>query len=272
LTFPVRYPRPGVVLALVRRDYLLTRSYRLALILDLILGIVNLVIFFFISRTFDDRATAALQGAPSYFAFAAVGIALTVVLEAASSGLARRIREEQLTGTLEALLTQPLTAAEVAIGLAGFPFLFATFRAAFYILIAGLWLGVDLSEASWVGFGSVLVAAGFAFTGLGIVLGSLVLVLKRAEVLAGLLTFGLGLVSGAFFPISILPGWVQPIGRVLPTRFAFDGLREALFGGTDWGADAGWLLVFAVISIPLAVWTFAQALSYATRAGTLTQY
>lgn len=271
-TFPVRWPRGSVVLALVRRDYLLTRSYRLALVLDLFFGVVHLVIFYFISKTFQNSTTAELQGAPSYFAFAAVGIALTVVIEAASTGLARRIREEQLTSTLEVLVTQPLTEAELATGLAGFPFLFATVRAALYVLIAGLLLGVDLSNASWPGFVCVLFAAGLALSSLGVLLGALVLVLKRGEVLAGLFTFALGLVSGAFFPISVLPGWLQPLGKVVPTRFAFEGIRRALFGGSHWGSDAGWLVLFAVVSAPIGVWIFAKALDYAKRAGTLTQY
>jgi ABC-2 type transport system permease protein len=271
-TFPVRRPRGSVVLALVRRDYLLTASYRFSLVLDLFFGVVHLVIFYFISRTFQNATTAQLQGAPSYFAFAAVGIALTVVIEAASTGLAQKIREEQLTGTLEVLLGQPVTEAELATGLAGFPFLFATVRAALYIFIAGLFLDVDLSRTSWLGFVCVLFAAGMALSCLGVLLGALVLVLKRGEVLAGLFTFALGLVSGAFFPISVLPDWLQPIGKVVPTRFAFEGLRRALFGGAGWGGDVGWLLLFAVVSAPIGVWIFSKALDYAKRAGTLTQY
>ena len=111
-------PRVPVVAAVVRRDYHVARSYRLPFALDLLYGVINLVVFFFISRTFLGASTASLDGAPDYFAFAAVGVALTIVIGAATAGLAARIREEQLTGTLEALLTQPLTTMEIALGLA----------------------------------------------------------------------------------------------------------------------------------------------------------
>jgi len=265
-------PRAPVVAAVVRRDYHVARSYRLPFVLDLFNGVINLVVFFFISRTFGDSSTSELDGAPDYFAFAAVGIALTIVIGAASSGLAARIREEQLTGTLEALVAQPLTTTEISLGLAGFPFLFAIIRAAFYILVAAVLLGLDLGGTDWIGFATVLLVAGIALSVLGILFGAVVLVIKRGEVLAGMVTFGMGLVSGAFFPVSVLPGWLEPLGAVVPTRFAFDGLRAAIFRGEGWGGDALALLVFAAVGLPLAVYAFGQALAYARRAGSLGQY
>jgi len=129
--FPFSLPRLGVIAALVRRDYLVQRSYRLAFVLDLFYGIANLLVFYFISQTFTDVTTADLSGAPSYFAFASIGIAITIVLQAASGGLAHRIREEQLTGTLEALTAQPITVPELSFGLAAFRWLrFTPARAA----------------------------------------------------------------------------------------------------------------------------------------------
>jgi ABC-2 type transport system permease protein len=270
--YPFSLPRGRVMLALVRRDYQVTRSYRLAFVLDLVYGLINLVVYFFISRTFQQAPTADLNGAPSYFAFVAVGIAITVVIGAASTGLAARIREEQLTGTLEALVAQPLTTTEISLGLAGFPFLFAIVRAAFYILIAGAFLDLQLGHADWVGFVVVLLAAGVALSALGVLFGGLVLVVKRGEVLAGMIPFAMGLVSGAFFPVSVLPGWLEPIGRVVPTRFAFDGLRNAIFRGEDWGGDAAALALFALVALPLAIGVFARALAYGRKTGSLSQY
>ncbi|MEX0816032.1 MAG: ABC transporter permease [Gaiellales bacterium] len=257
--------------AVVRRDYHVARSYRLPFVLDLFYGVINLVVFFFISRTFGDTA-ADLDAAPDYFSFAAVGIALMIVLAAASTGLAARIREEQLTGTLEALVAQPLTTTEVALGLAGFPFLFAIVRAGFYILVAAAFMGLDISETDWIGFASVLLVAGVALSGLGVLFGALVLLVKRGEVLAGMVTTGMGLVSGAFFPVSVLPDWLEPLGAIMPTRFAFDGLRDAIFRGEGWGGDVLALTGFATLSLPLAIFVFHEALRHARRTGSLGQY
>ena len=79
-------------------------------------------------------------------------------------------------------------------------------------------------------------------------------------------------VSGAFFPVSVLPSWAQTIGEVMPTSFAFDGLREALFDGGGWGTSALVLVAMGVVGIPLATWVFAAALRHAKRKGTLAEY
>jgi ABC-2 type transport system permease protein len=274
-TFPssaVPFQRYAIA-AIVRRDYQLARSYRLAFALDLLLGFANLILYFFISRTFSGVGrTAGLHGAPSYFAFALVGIVLTVVITAASTSLAMRIREEQLTGTLEALVVQPLGSFELAVGLVGFPFLFAMVRALAYLAIAWAWLDVDFARADWSGVALVFFSAGLALTSLGIALGAIVLVIKRGDVLASLAVFALGLISGALFPISVLPGWLEPLAKIAPMRFAFDGLRSALYRGNGWGEDVVVLGLLGVLTLPLSIWIFDRSLRFAERKGSLAQY
>jgi ABC-2 type transport system permease protein len=261
------------IAAIVRRDYQLARSYRLAFALDLLLGFANLILYFFISRTFTGVGrTAGLHGAPNYFAFAVVGIVITVVMTAASTSLAMRIREEQLTGTLEALVVQPLSSFELAIGLVGFPFLFAMVRAVAYLGIAWAWLDVDLAQADWSGVTLVFLTAGLALTSLGIALGAIVLVVKKGDVLASLAVFALGLISGSLFPISVLPGWLEPLAKIAPMRFAFDGLRSALYRGSGWGEDVVVLALFGALTFPAAVWIFDRSLRFAERKGSLAQY
>ena len=207
-----------------------------------------------------------------YFAFALVGIAITNVIGAASTGLAYRIREEQFTGTLEAVLVQPVTFGEVSIGLAGYPFLFSMARAALYIVIGGTLLGVSFANAAWLGFCVMLFCSALAFGSLGIILGGIILVVKRGEALVGVAMYTLGILGGAFFPISALPSWLETIANLLPTHFAFHGLRSAIFLGRDWEPDALALLAFAAVGLPLASYLFRRAVDHTRRAGTLSQY
>jgi len=265
-------PKWRVVAAIIRRDYLITRSYRLPFFLDAFYGLLELAVYFFISRTFHGFEPASLEGAPSYFAFAAVGIAVAVVVAAAASGLASRLREEQLTGTLEALAAQPVTTTEMCLGLAGFPLLFAVVRAAIYLSVAAVWMDIDLSQTSWAGLLLVLLATGTSLSVLGVLSGALVLVLKRGEVLATMLLFGMTVLCGSVFPISALPDWLEPIGKILPLRFAFDGARAALFRGEGWGKDFLVLLVFSAAGLPLAISVFGRALRFGRKAGSLGQY
>jgi len=84
--------------------------------------------------------------------------------------------------------------------------------------------------------------------------------------------YTLGILGGAFFPISALPSWLEAIASVLPTHFAFQGLRSAIFLGEDWAMDALALLAFAAVAMPLASYFFRRAVDHTRRAGTLNQY
>jgi ABC-2 type transport system permease protein len=267
----VGLPRPRILGALARRDFLIARSYRATFTLDLFFGLMNLVIIYFISRTVSLR-DGPLEGAPTYFAFASIGIVLTVVMQSAATGVARRIREEQLTGTLEVLAVQPISSVELAAGLTGFPSAFGIVRAAFYLFIAGAFMNLDTSNTSFVGLALILVVTGVTLSAIGVFLGAIVLVLKQGEVLAALVTFGFGLLSGALFPRILLPEWVQPLGDLLPTRFALDGMRHALFEGANWQGDFVALAVTAVILVPASIAFFAYILRVVKRSGSLTQY
>ncbi|MFY9578444.1 MAG: ABC transporter permease [Gaiellaceae bacterium] len=263
--------RPDVVRAFAGRDFAIARSYRLPFILDAFFGVLQLAVYFFISRTLPE-AGAKLGGAPSYFAFAAVGLIVAVVVQAASEELAYQIRNQQLSGTLEVIVAQPLSVAELCSGLVAFPFVFALARAAVYLAIAAGWMKLDVANTSWVGLVAVFVVSAVALSAIGLLAGALVIVLKRGEALASMAVFAMTLLGGSVFPISALPGWLEPLGKILPLRFAYDGVRAALFRGEGWGVDVLVLLGFSVVMVPLAVWIFGRALRFAARQGSLGQY
>jgi ABC-2 type transport system permease protein len=258
--------------ALFIRDFLIARSYRMAVVLDLVLGLLNLLVYYFISRTFGNPDPSDLGGAPSYFAFAGVGIAMTTVINAASAAVSGRVRQEQLTGTLEATVTQPVASATLAAGMSGLPFLAAAVRAALYLVLAAVILDLNFPHADWGGAVAVLAISGIALSSLGILSAALVMVIKRGDVVVGLGVFALGLLGGSVFPVSVLPGWLEAIAQVVPTRFSFDGLRDALFEGTGWSGDALVLCLFAIGLLPPALWAFAAALRAAKRSGSIAEY
>lgn len=260
----------SAVLALIRRDYQERNTFRFAIALDLLFGVLNLVVFFYISRVLHHASRAELHGAHSYFAFAAVGIAFMIVTGAAASGLTRRVREEALTGTLEALWSQPIGAATLAFGLAGFPFLFAVVRAAGYIAIAELWLDLGASHASWAAVAAVLVVAGAMLVAMGIALAAVVVTVGQGAQLSQVVVFALGFLGGAYFPIAVLPGWLADLSYADPARYALDGLRDALFGGA-WAGRLGVLALFTAALLPLSLLMFRAALSVSVRRGLLTR-
>ena len=80
------------------------------------------------------------------------------------------------------------------------------------------------------------------------------------------------ILGGAVFPIAVLPDWLEWIGRVMPVRFAFDGVRAALFSGNGWGGDALALAAFGIVVAPLSLLAFALALDRAKEKGSLSEY
>ena len=272
LAAPPRPTRSRTVRAIVRRDYLVTRSYRLAFLFDAVTGVVFLATYFFISETFNGVPAEGMQGAPSYFAFAAVGAAIGAVIDTSATGIAARLREEQLTGTLEMLAVQPVTSFDLCLGLVGFPFVFGLFRAALYLIVAAVWANLSLTGISWPGVVIVFFLSAGALATFGITSGAFVLLFKRGAIFVGFGIYALTLLSGAVFPIETLPGWLEPFAKVMPLRFAFDGVRSALFEGDGWQWDALWLGVFGAVGIPLALVAFGRALHYTKRKAALGQY
>jgi ABC-2 type transport system permease protein len=85
--------------------------------------------------------------------------------------------------------------------------------------IDGLWL------AAFLGLGFVMLWAA------GMTLAAFVLNLSRSssflsEGLAGVVYF----LSGVLFPLAILPGWLETLGRMLPTTYWLEGVRRSLTG------------------------------------------
>ena len=260
---------PFAVLALVRRDLALRRIVKFSLALDLVFGVLNLIVFEFIGRVLRDPAPGSVARAGGYFSFASVGIAFFLVIQTATTGITRQIRDEEHSGTLEFVVAQPVGAGSLALGIAGFPFMFATVRAVAYLLLAGT-LGLQTSHANWAGVVAVLLAAAPAMTAIGIALAAVALVVERGDVLGHFVAFGLGFLSGAYFPVSELSPPLRVLSAALPTRVALDGQRAAL-AGLPWWPSAVALVGFGLVTLPAAVAVFGGALRWARRRGRLTR-
>ena len=79
-------------------------------------------------------------------------------------------------------------------------------------------------------------------------------------------------VSGVYYPVAVLPEWMQWLAKISPATYALDGIRDAILDGA--GLSAMWgdiwpLLVIGVVSIPLGLWVFRRGERYAKRHGKL---
>ena len=79
-------------------------------------------------------------------------------------------------------------------------------------------------------------------------------------------------VSGVYYPVSVLPEWMQAISVISPATYALRGIRSAILDGAApvdvWG-DIWPLLIIGAVSIPLGLWVFRRGEVYAKRHGKL---
>ena len=142
-----------------------------------------------------------------------------------------------------------MTAAELALGLAGFHFAFAVVRAVAYLAMAGFALDADLSEADWLGFVVMMAATGIAMSAIGIALTAAVVVFKRAELLSAVVLLAVP-ARWRVFPGRRPSRLGATTAEIMPTTFAFSGVRNALYTGDDWGSPLE-LIAFALVALPV---------------------
>jgi ABC-2 type transport system permease protein len=79
-------------------------------------------------------------------------------------------------------------------------------------------------------------------------------------------------VSGVYYPVSVLPEWMQWLSTISPATYALEGIRAAVLDGAGvadvWG-DLWPLMLLGVVSIPLGLAVFRAGERYAKRHGKL---
>jgi len=77
---------------------------------------------------------------------------------------------------------------------------------------------------------------------------------------------------GVFYPLSTLPDWMQPLARLLPPAYVFEGMRAVLAGGAPPGELLALGVLLALADVLLACWFFARVFRHAVRTGLLARY
>ena len=262
--------------AFMRRDLLIMLSYRAAFASDLLYIAVQAVMFGFVAELIDPGKLPTYGGVPaSYFDWVMIGVVITTVSGLLLQRVSTAIRQEQMIGTLEALLVTPTSPTTVQAGSVAFDLVFIPIRMGLLLLAVAVTLGLGF-EVSGVLPSLVLLAAFVPFVwGLGLITAAAIVTFRRGTGVLGVTMSLLGLASGAFFPLSLLPDWIQTLAEANPVAIAMEGTREALIGGVGWDAIGSELVVLAIFSAAAlfaGVTAFRAALAREHRRGTLGLY
>ena len=262
--------------AFLRRDLLMMLSYRAAFVGDLLAIAVQAMTFAFIAKLVDPSTLPSYNGVRAgYFEFVMVGVVIATVSGLLLQKVSMAIRQEQMIGTLESLLVTPTHPTTVQVGSAAFDLLFVPVRMGVLLLVVALTLGLDF-QADGVLPSIVLLGCFVPFVwGLGLIAAGVVVTFRRGGGVIGVTMAMLGLASGAFFPLALLPVWLATIAKWNPLAIAIDGVRETLLGGAGWSealADIAILLPLAGLTLAGGVYLFRLALDRERRLGTIGMY
>ncbi|MDY6971710.1 MAG: ABC transporter permease [Thermodesulfobacteriota bacterium] len=275
-TQPILIRHLSILLAFLWRDILNETSYRLSFFLQL-LGILPAVLmFFFLSRLVENGVSIPLKPyGGSYFPFVLIGIAVQNYLFVALNSFSAGLRESQLSGTLEAVLAAPVELPAFLVGSTAYSFVLNSLRILVYLAVGSLLFKVKLD---WCQFPLVLTALTLtiaAFSSLGVFSASFIMLFKKGDPLNWGFNVISWLLGGVYYPLSILPVWLQKVAFFVPMTHSLEALRLSLIGDPASYEIGGHLLalgLWAGIGLPLSLVLFRYAVDRARMMGTLGHY
>jgi ABC-2 type transport system permease protein len=265
-----------LVLAFFRRDAAIALSYRVAFAIQFLGNLLLLGLLYYIGKTISPQALPAL--APyggSFLAFVLIGIALTDCVLVSLVNFAAQIREAQTTGTLEATLMSPVRLAAVLIYSSLWNYFLSAVRFLFYLILGAILYGIEMSNADIPSAVVIFLLTVLCFMGIGILWAGIILLVKRGESIMTAMGYVVLLISGVFFPVAVLPAWLQKIATVVPLTHALEGMRFALLQGASLH-DLSLILIklaaFAAVLMIGGIAGFNLAVDMAKHTCSLTQY
>lgn len=259
-------------LAVVRRDFKLALSYRLRFATQLLSAFFSLTLFYYLSRLVQVEA---FESPDAYYAFAVVGLIILQVLNSTLASPPGLLRQELVAGTFERIVLSPFGAVGGAIAMMIFPFLYSLVTGIVMLGFAALAFGLDVEWATVPLVVPVAALGAMSFAPFGVGLLAMVLVVKQVAAGTTWIIAGISLIAGLYFPVTLLPDWIEWASDVQPFTPAVELLRHLLVGTdlTDplW-LDLARLAGFAAVLLPLSVLTLRAAIRTSRRRGTIIEY
>jgi ABC-2 type transport system permease protein len=262
--------------AFLRRDFLVAWSYRFVFVSDLLNLALQTLMFYFVGLMVLPSKLPTFDGTrASYMEFTAVGIGVSAFLLLGLGRVALAVRGEQLMGTLESILMTPTAPSTIQLGSVFFDLLYVPLRTGLFLLVVATAFGLDFhAEGIAPAMLTLIVFIPFVW-GLGILSAALTLTFRRGAGLVGLGAVSLGIFSGAYFPLTLVPAWLEKLSQYNPIARAMDGIRSSLIGTSPWAgfaSDMALLVPLSVTSLAIGLAAFRLALARERRQGTLGLY
>lgn len=210
-----------------------------------------------------------------YVAFALVGVVVTTFSGTALRMFSANLRASQELGTLEVLYLTRTNLFTIAAGWSLFPFLRSTVVLMIHVIGGFMILGLEMSNANFTGLVIALIGIVITMASLGILAAAFTLVFKQGEPFTRLIVLSSVMLSGAVYPVQVLPEWLQYFSRLLPQTYAIEAARLSLLQGYSVGQlmpELSALFLYSLILLPLSIAAFHFAMFRAKMEGSLAHY
>jgi ABC-2 type transport system permease protein len=251
----------------VERNIYLTRRYLLWDLAFLVWTIANTLTIVFIARGVDlsaaERNSLETRLLVGGVIWAFLGILFEIVTET--------VAWERWEGTIEYTFMAPISRPVHLVGMGVYAVIYGLLRAAAIFVAVVLFIGIHLPNANYAAAVALLGIASVSFIGVGMMTAVLPLISPEKGAQLGFVAQGLMLVvSGVYYPVDVLPSWMQWISKISPATYALRGNRDQILAGAGlrW-ADVWPLLVIGVFSIPIGLVVFRAGERYAKQHGKL---
>jgi ABC-2 type transport system permease protein len=257
----------------VQRNYFLTKRYFMWEVVWLTFTTVNAM-----SITFIGAGAAELKGGESidvkdYMTFLLIGALIWSYLSMIFDILSETVQWERWEGTIEYTFMSPTSRVTHLLGMGVYAIVYGIIRTALVLGVAMLAFDLDLGNANYVAAVVVLAVCSISLVGFGVVAAVMPLLSpEKGQQVTYIVSALLLLVSGVYYPVNVLPDWMQKLAAVSPVTYGLEGTRAALRDGAGvvelWGSI--WpLLVMGAVFVPLGIWIFHLGERYAKRTGKL---
>jgi ABC-2 type transport system permease protein len=180
---------------------------------------------------------------------------------------------ERWEGTIEYTLMAPISRFTHLVGTTLFSLIYGFLHTIVILLAVVLFFNLDLAGANLLGAAAMILAGSLAFIGFGIIGAVLPLLFpERGAQMVHVVQAVLLLVSGVYYPISVMPASLQALSWLSPATYVLEGIRKAILEGaplSDLLQYMGPVLLLGLVALPIGVKAFVWAERHARRTGKL---
>jgi len=251
--------------AFIERNFFLSRRYWGWEVAFLVYSAAGALAISFIGAQAND---------PRLLKTLIVGAIFWNYLSVVFSWIAETIQIERWEGTLEYTFMAPVRRSTHLLGAVAYAMIYGLIHtAAIVVAMLVFFPQLSLAEADLGTIAGFMLLGSFSLVGVAMLAAILpLLFVERGMQMAFVLQSVLLLISGVYYSIDVLPGWMQVLSWFSPATYALNGVRQGLIDGVPLGQlwpDIWPLLVMGTLFIPLGLWAFGQAEKYAKRTGKL---